>query len=77
MIKITCYKISYLEIKRLLQILMIVKERTGGQLKIEMDCLVANLQVEECRKGCTNCWANELHAKLVVLFERKEHSPSK
>ena len=54
---------------------MIIKDNSSNQLKIEMECLTANLQVEECRKGCQNCWANELHAKLTALYERKDYSP--
>lgn len=60
-----------LEIKRLMQIMVIINDLPAKVDNIELDCLVGNLQAFDCRKGCPNCSANELFNKLENAYGKK------
>ena len=59
------------EIKRLMQIMVIINDMPGKKDTIELDCLIGNLQAFDCRKGCPNCGANELFNKLENAYGKK------
>ena len=52
--------------------LAIISDLPFKQTNIESECLLVNLQMRDCRKGCVNCAANELHARLEKVYEMRE-----
>ena len=44
--------------------LCIIGDTINDQIQIEADCMIANLQMDECRAGCPNCALDELASKL-------------
>ena len=66
-----------LEVRRLLQILAVMDSDHVGQTVIESECLKANLQMLECRKGCLNCSGDELVGKLACFYDRKSFEHGK
>ena len=55
------------------QILVVVNDLPEKVTNIESNCLIANLQAFDCRKGCPNCSANELFNKLVEAYDKKSY----
>ena len=53
--------------------LAIISDLPFKQTNIESECLLVNLQMKDCRKGCVNCAANELFAKLERVYDMKDH----
>ena len=44
--------------------LCIIGDMSDDQIQVEADCMIVNLQMDECRAGCPNCALNELAAQL-------------
>ena len=66
-----------LEVKRLVQALAIIGDLPIRQTNIESECLMVNLQMNDCRKGCVNCHANDLFAKLERAYDMKDFDQGK
>jgi len=60
-----------------MQIMVILNDMPEKTMRIESDCLIANLQAFDCRKGCSNCGANELFAKLESAYDKKGYDSGK
>ena len=54
-----------------MQILAILGAGHHGQTQIESECLIANLQMHECKAGCLNCSGKELVTRLAFLRDRR------
>ena len=50
--------------------MVVINDLPEKVVNIESDCLIANLQAFDCRKGCPNCSANELFCKLEKVYEQ-------
>ena len=51
--------------------MVVINDLPEKVINIESDCLIANLQAIDCRKGCPNCSANELFYKLEKVYEQR------
>ena len=66
-----------IEIRRLLQLLVVLADGHEGQTQIEAECFIASLQAFQCKLGCLNCSGNELYHRLLRLYEESHHDYGK
>lgn len=65
--------VLFSEIRRLLQIMAILAAGNPEQTQIESECLISNLHMLSCKRGCMNCNGNELVHRLVGLHGQKHY----